>query len=268
MKTLFILALSATLSLPVWALPSSSTAQKNPLFPEIPNAFSQTNAQNFKDMVLAFCLRGAYPGTAAEKDAGESASALLSWTELNLGDNGKKIDDLLKQYLGKTYFNPTAGSNAGQKLHWNLLKCLDLYHSAALERLSARFVAHPYRIYSLAHPDFTTLYNRYQNLTHGGRILEAMSLLSSRFAKAEEKRLNHLYPDNWRVKMSEPLAQRSAAFSERLHFSQARRTGTYQITAQDSDKRTFTTVFHFVFERGEWRISGHHTKYRPVHHRR
>lgn len=110
-----------------------------------PQAGGRTYAQNYKDMVLARCLTEAYAGSAdVAKDVGSAVSALRDWTYYDMDSATVAIDGLIRDYLAKDYSNPLAESEA-KGVRFDLLKCLDLYHSPALETQVKRFVEQPER---------------------------------------------------------------------------------------------------------------------------
>lgn len=110
-----------------------------------PQAAGRTYAQNYKDMVLAHCLAKAYEASPdAAKDAGSSVSALRDWTYYDMDAATGEIDKLIGEYLRKDYTNPLADS-AINGVRFDLLKCMDLYHSPALQAQVDRFVEQPDR---------------------------------------------------------------------------------------------------------------------------
>jgi len=112
-----------------------------------PQASARTNAQNYKDMVLATCLANAYKGNKhAATDAGSSVSALRDWTEYDLEKAPDEIKRLVDQYLAKDYQNPLVEAEI-QGVRFELLKCLDLYHSDELDSQVERLVIDPMRTY-------------------------------------------------------------------------------------------------------------------------
>lgn len=112
-----------------------------------PQAGARTYAQNYKDMVLTTCLANAYrddPGAAV--DAGSSVSALRDWTSYDLERAPDAITALVDDYLTRDYFNPLVESEI-KGVRFDLLKCLDLYHSADLEVQVKQLVIDPERTY-------------------------------------------------------------------------------------------------------------------------
>ena len=108
-----------------------------------PQAGARTYAQNYKDMVLATCIANAYKGDKdAATDAGSSVSALRDWAYYDLDKAPDEISDLVNEYLARDYHNPLADSEV-KGVRFDLLKCLDLYYSAALDDQVKRLVIDP-----------------------------------------------------------------------------------------------------------------------------
>src|SRR5690606_15887516 len=88
--------------------------------------------QNYKDMVLATCIANAYKTEEkAAVDAGSSVSALRDWTYYDMEKSPDAIAVLVNSYLARNYRNPLVDAEI-QGVEFNLLKCLDLYHSKEL----------------------------------------------------------------------------------------------------------------------------------------
>lgn len=112
-----------------------------------PQAVTRTYAQNYKDMVLATCLTRAYrKDTGVATDAGSSISALRDWTYFDMDQNPDAINSIINSYLARDYSNPLVESEI-KGVRFDFLKCMDLYHSKALDDLAKRLVIHPNRIY-------------------------------------------------------------------------------------------------------------------------
>lgn len=112
-----------------------------------PQAGARTYAQNFKDMVLASCLAKAYrhdPGAAT--DAGSSASALRDWTYYDLEQSPEAVEALVDDFLARDYANPLVEAEV-KGVRFEFLKCMDLYHSKALDQQVKRLVIDPKRTY-------------------------------------------------------------------------------------------------------------------------
>jgi hypothetical protein len=112
-----------------------------------PEAGARTYAQNYKDMVLATCLANAYrDDPVAAVDAGSSVSALRDWTSYDLERAPDAVKTLVDEYLTRDYHNPVVDSEING-VRFDLLKCLDLYHSADLEVQVKQMVIGPERTY-------------------------------------------------------------------------------------------------------------------------
>ena len=112
-----------------------------------PQAGARTYAQNYKDMVLATCIATAYQSNKeAAIDAGSSVSALRDWTYYDLEKSPDVVKSLVDRYLARDYANPLAESEV-KGVRFDLLKCLDLYHSKELDAQVKRLVIHPRRTY-------------------------------------------------------------------------------------------------------------------------
>lgn len=117
-----------------------------------PQAVTRTYAQNYKDMVLATCLTQAYRNdTSLATDAGSSISALRDWTYFDMDQSPDAVNSLVNSYLARDYSNPLVESEI-KGVRFDFLKCMDLYHSKALDDLAKRLVIHPKRIYGQEHP--------------------------------------------------------------------------------------------------------------------
>jgi hypothetical protein len=103
-------------------------------------AMRRTNAENFKDRALASCIAAAYKGQPAGEDADISKSVFLEWTYYDDDKGNPAIDRLVEKYLRRDYSTPMEGY-AGAK--FNLLKCLDMYHSKELAEQVRKYVPHP-----------------------------------------------------------------------------------------------------------------------------
>ncbi|EKU84431.1 hypothetical protein ABIB42_004935 [Massilia sp. UYP32] len=117
-----------------------------------PQAVTRTHAQNYKDMVLATCLTQAYRNdNGVAKDAGSSISALRDWTYFDMDQSPDAVNSLVESYLERDYSSPLVESEV-KGVRFDFLKCLDLYHSKALDDLTKRLVIHPKRIYGKERP--------------------------------------------------------------------------------------------------------------------
>jgi hypothetical protein len=112
-----------------------------------PQAGARTYAQNYKDMVLSTCLANAYKDDpVAAVDAGSSVSALRDWTSYDLERAPDAVKALVNDYLMRDYYNPLVDSEING-VRFDLLKCLDLYHSSELEAQVKQMVIDPERTY-------------------------------------------------------------------------------------------------------------------------
>jgi hypothetical protein len=110
-----------------------------------PQVGARTNAQNFKAMVLATCIANAYKGDKhAATDAGSSVSALRDWTYYDLERAPDEIKSLVDEYLARDYHNPLVEAEI-KGVRFDLLKCLEMYHSDELDNQVERLVIDPMR---------------------------------------------------------------------------------------------------------------------------
>lgn len=119
-----------------------------------PQAGTRTYAQNYKDMVLAECVATAYnKEQQATADAGSSASALRDWTYYDWDKHpyDNVVTPLVEKYLARDYHNPLVESEI-KGVRFDLLKCLDLYHSEEMDLLVKRVVINPKRTYRQDNP--------------------------------------------------------------------------------------------------------------------
>jgi Type VI secretion system (T6SS), amidase immunity protein len=124
-----------------------SMAQTNQQSVATPEAGSRTYAQNYKDMVLATCIATAYRNDRKPSiDAGSSVSALRDWTVYDLEKAPSEIGSLVHAYLARNYRNPVAEAEA-PGIRFDLLKCLDLYHSRELDAQTRDLVIDPTHTY-------------------------------------------------------------------------------------------------------------------------
>ncbi len=144
----FRVALVAAGALCIAGLAASGTPGRE----ESPQAGARTYAQNYKDMVLATCIANAYADERhAAIDAGSSASALRDWTYYDMEKAPDAIKSLVDGYLARDYGNPLVESEI-KGVRFDFLKCLDLYHSKALQSQARRLVIRPQRTYRQDNP--------------------------------------------------------------------------------------------------------------------
>jgi len=87
----------------------------------------------------------------APTDAGSSASALRDWTYFDMEKSPDAVKSLVNRYLARDYSHPLVESEI-KGVRFDFLKCMDLYHSKALEDLVKRLVIHPKRTYRQENP--------------------------------------------------------------------------------------------------------------------
>jgi len=109
----------------------------------------RTNGQNFKDRQLAFCVGYAYRGQGnAGKDAMGVGDHLFPWTlysqEPNVAD--PEASALMEKYLAREYNDPAFSRETGIKVPFDFAKCLDFYHSKALDDIVRKHVVNPDKI--------------------------------------------------------------------------------------------------------------------------
>ncbi len=82
---------------------------------------------------------------------GSSVNALRDWTAYDMEKSPDAVRSLVDRYLARNYANPLAGAEV-KGLRFDLLKCLDLYHSRDLEALARQLVIHPGHTYRQENP--------------------------------------------------------------------------------------------------------------------
>lgn len=134
-----------------WAsLPSSSWSKDDPS--HSPQAAGRSYAQNYKDMALADCIATAYKSEPkAAADAGSSASALMDWTYFALEQAPQASRPLVERFLARDYSSPLVESER-KGVRFDLLKCLDLYHSKELDEQARQWVIKPDHTYRQDNP--------------------------------------------------------------------------------------------------------------------
>ncbi|AVX25296.1 type VI secretion system amidase immunity protein Tai4 [Pseudomonas syringae] len=112
-----------------------------------PQGMERTYAQNYRDMVLATCIANAYKGEKnTAMDAGSSVTALREWAYYDLEKSPSAVKALIDKYLARDYTNPLVESEI-KGVKFDLLKCLDLYHSKELNALVKEVVIKPDHTY-------------------------------------------------------------------------------------------------------------------------
>lgn len=100
----------------------------------------RTNAENSKDRALAACLSSAFKDSSAGEDADITKSVFLEWTYYDENEGNQATEQLVEKYLRRNYANPVEGYAGAE---FNLLKCLDMYHSQELDEQVRKYVPHP-----------------------------------------------------------------------------------------------------------------------------
>lgn len=70
---------------------------------------------------------------------------------INASDSPDAVKSLVNRYLARDYSHPLVESDI-KGVRFDFLKCMDLYHSKALEDLVKRLVIHPNRTYRQENP--------------------------------------------------------------------------------------------------------------------
>ncbi|KTB70902.1 MULTISPECIES: type VI secretion system amidase immunity protein Tai4 [Pseudomonas] len=112
-----------------------------------PEGMYRTFEKNYKDMALATCITTAYKyDVNVGIDAGSSVSAMRDWTYYDMEKSPLAVKALVEKYLARDYTNPLAESQI-KGIKFDLLKCLDMYHSKELDALTKKVVTHPNQTY-------------------------------------------------------------------------------------------------------------------------
>ncbi|GKQ47172.1 type VI secretion system amidase immunity protein Tai4 [Pseudomonas syringae] len=112
-----------------------------------PEGMYRTFEKNYKDMALATCITIAYKyDVNVGIDAGSSVSAMRDWTYYDMEQSPLAVKALVEKYLARDYTNPLAESQI-KGIRFDLLKCLDMYHSKELDTLTKKLVTHPNHTY-------------------------------------------------------------------------------------------------------------------------
>ncbi|WP_457792859.1 type VI secretion system amidase immunity protein Tai4 [Pseudomonas syringae] len=112
-----------------------------------PEGMYRTFEKNYKDMALATCITIAYKADVKVGiDAGSSVSAMRDWTYYDMEQSPLAVKALVEKYLARDYTNPLVESEI-KGVKFDLLKCLDLYHSKELDALTKKLVTHPNNTY-------------------------------------------------------------------------------------------------------------------------
>ncbi|MEQ4254603.1 type VI secretion system amidase immunity protein Tai4 [Pseudomonas syringae] len=115
--------------------------------PSSPEGMHRSYEKNFKDLVLATCIANAYAyDVKVGIDAGSSVTAIEDWANYDWEVGPDEIRALVKKYLTRDYTNPLTESEI-KGVKFDLLKCLDLYHSKDLNDLTKKTVVNPTHTY-------------------------------------------------------------------------------------------------------------------------
>lgn len=122
------------------AMPAAAAVDRG-----LPEAAHRTYAVNYRDMMLAGCIGQAYKDAPqVANDANYSANGFNEWTSFDAesatGVNGQIID----RYLARTYHAKEAPD-----IRLDLMKCLDMYHSAELDAQVKQYVDRPDATYAV-----------------------------------------------------------------------------------------------------------------------
>lgn len=111
---------------------------------------------NFKDYALTYCLEKVFSKHDAsfhEEAQAMEGTLMERWIDFDFNkDNQKtltKLSALTDKYLKQFY-----GSQMHPKAKLSILKCMDLYHSDDLDKLTKEFVTHPNRTYKQDNPKY------------------------------------------------------------------------------------------------------------------
>ena len=112
-----------------------------------PEGMYRTFEKNYKDMALATCITTAYKyDVNVGIDAGSSVSAMRDWTYYDMEKSPLAVKALVEKYLARDYTTPLAESRI-RGIKFDLLKCLDMYHSKELDALTKKVVTDPNHTY-------------------------------------------------------------------------------------------------------------------------
>jgi hypothetical protein len=96
-----------------------------------PPGVRYSDAELLRNWALARCLSKAFPGSPLEPDAAAAGAGYVEWGSVE-ADAYTEIATLADRFLSRTY-----GSQSGQPLQ--TMKCIDLFHSAELDRIVKRY---------------------------------------------------------------------------------------------------------------------------------
>lgn len=116
-----------------------------------PQGGMRTYRENYKDMVLAQCLAVAYGGKAGEDAANSAGVIQYAWTDYDWERYplDETVTPLIQRWLAQDYRKRLHSADGTQEdLRFDLLKCLDLYHSKKLDELVDHAVRYPQCVFA------------------------------------------------------------------------------------------------------------------------
>jgi hypothetical protein len=130
--------------LSLFAFPSA--AQETDSTEEKEGARYRTYGQKYKDMVFSYCVAKAYKDDKRIlNDAYATARLIYKFPLYEKKDISgmREAGVLIDQFLARTYTAPIFTHETGIDVPFNLAKCIDLYHSKALDANMRKFVPNP-----------------------------------------------------------------------------------------------------------------------------
>jgi hypothetical protein len=106
----------------------------------------RTYGQKYKDMVFSYCVAIAYKEDRnIYRDAYATAKLIYKFPlyEKKYRVAMKEAGVLIDQFLARTYTAPIFTHETGIDVPFSLAKCIDLYHSKALDANMRKFVPNP-----------------------------------------------------------------------------------------------------------------------------
>jgi hypothetical protein len=136
-----LLALSACAALPTAKAPPG----EGPRY--------RSNAQNYKDMILAECVTAAYSPEERQEPADDAHGASVIFFESTCfeltEDQDNESQDLIDRYLTREIVPPALAQKYKMVTSPKLAKCIELYHSKALEDHIKKHVCEPDKVRAL-----------------------------------------------------------------------------------------------------------------------
>jgi hypothetical protein len=116
----------------------STQTQAGPSATAPTGAANRSSEENFRDMLLARCVAQAYRHSPdALRDAGATASILVDWIRYDADASADASDAVISQFLARDYSHPLVEY---RDTRFDLLKCLDMYHSSQVADLANKHV--------------------------------------------------------------------------------------------------------------------------------